>query len=191
MALLVHTLLCLFDSEEGTYRQLFSVCWFPYSMVEMREFKSVAENIINELAAKGRIGSTDITKSVLETAAGVRMWQALRQLSDHALLEHMQRRPSILGQGIPKFWLNEQDTLTKSNVDPKALDRALRSLKLQIVSHESDFTSSCQQIAQHQQQWVKTAESLSTDFKDERAKNIKLVAQAKQMGLLDVHGMPV
>lgn len=98
MALLVHTLLCLFDTDpEGQYRQMFSVCWFPYSMVEMREFKSVAETIITDLVNKGRIGATDITKAVLETAAGVRMWQALRALSDHALLEHMQRRPSILG----------------------------------------------------------------------------------------------
>jgi hypothetical protein len=47
-------------------------------MVEMREFKSVAENILTELANKGRVGPTDITKAVLETAAGVRMWQALR-----------------------------------------------------------------------------------------------------------------
>jgi len=95
MALLVHTLLCLFDTDpvNGTYRQLFSVCWFPYSMIEMREFKSVAENIIVELVAKGRIGPTEITKAVLETAAGVRMWQALRSLSDYALLEHISRRP--------------------------------------------------------------------------------------------------
>jgi hypothetical protein len=50
MALLVHTLLLIFDSDAGTYRQMFSVCWFPYSMVEMREFKSVAELVINELA---------------------------------------------------------------------------------------------------------------------------------------------
>jgi hypothetical protein len=62
-------------------------------MVEMKEFKSVAEIVINELAAKGRIGQTDITKAVLETAAGVRMWQALRLLSDHTMLEHMHKRP--------------------------------------------------------------------------------------------------
>jgi len=38
---------------------------------------------------------------------------------------------------------------------------------------------------------VQTAEELAEQFKNERAKNIKLVQQAKQMGLLDVHGMPV
>ena len=76
MALLVHTLLCLFDAEpsNGNYRQMFQVCWFPYSMVEMREFKNVADIIITELVTKGRIGPTDITKAVLETSAGVRMW---------------------------------------------------------------------------------------------------------------------
>jgi hypothetical protein len=143
MALLVHTLLCLFDTDptNGTYRQLFAVCWFPYSMVEIREFKAVADNIIAELVAKGRIGPTDITKAVLETAAGVRMWQALRSLSDYALLEHMQRRPSILGQGIPKFSLSaasvDADPAlaigSKANIEPRALDRAIRSLKLQLV----------------------------------------------------------
>ena len=53
---------------------MFAVSWFPYSMVEMREFKATAETIINELVSKNRIGPTDITKAVLETAAGVRMW---------------------------------------------------------------------------------------------------------------------
>ena len=38
---------------------------------------------------------------------------------------------------------------------------------------------------------MQTAEELAEQFKNERAKNIKLVQQAKQMGLLDVHGMPV
>ena len=105
MALLVHTLLCLFDNDaaNGTYRQMFQVCWFPYSMVEMREFKNVADQIITELVSKGRLGPTDITKAVIETSAGVRMWQALRTVSDHALFERMFKRPSILGQGIPKF----------------------------------------------------------------------------------------
>ena len=37
MALLIHTLLCYFNDED--YRQRFSVCWFPYTMIELKDFK--------------------------------------------------------------------------------------------------------------------------------------------------------
>ena len=53
---------------------MFSVAWFPYSMVEMKEFKSVANTIVEDLVKKGKLGATDLSKSVLETAAGIRMW---------------------------------------------------------------------------------------------------------------------
>ena len=43
-------------------------------MVEMKEFKSVAHTIVEELVKKSRLGPTDMSKSVLETAAGIRMW---------------------------------------------------------------------------------------------------------------------
>jgi hypothetical protein len=39
MALLVFTLLCLFDDNKDKIKSSFSHCYFPYSMVEMREFK--------------------------------------------------------------------------------------------------------------------------------------------------------
>ena len=44
MALILHTLICLFDDEK--FRPMFSVCWFPYSMVELKEFKEIALRII-------------------------------------------------------------------------------------------------------------------------------------------------
>jgi hypothetical protein len=71
MALLVHTLLCLFDEKINA---AFTQCWFPYSMVEMREFKIVASKVSDDLTQKGKLGPTDLTKGVMETAAGVRMW---------------------------------------------------------------------------------------------------------------------
>ena len=37
MALLIHTLICKFD-DDG-YRPMFAGSWFPYTMVEMKEFK--------------------------------------------------------------------------------------------------------------------------------------------------------
>lgn len=40
----------------------------------MREFKIVAAKIIDDLVTKSKIGPTDLTKGVMETAAGVRMW---------------------------------------------------------------------------------------------------------------------
>jgi len=53
MALLLHELLCLFDKDE--YTTMFSVCWFPYTMVEMKEFKSICMQISTELIKKGKI----------------------------------------------------------------------------------------------------------------------------------------
>ncbi len=53
MALLVHTLLCLFDEK---IKVAFTQCWFPYSMVEMREFKIVASKVADDLAQKGKLG---------------------------------------------------------------------------------------------------------------------------------------
>jgi hypothetical protein len=104
------------------------------------------------------------------------MWQALRLLSDHAMVEHMQKRPSILGKGIPSFYTNSHESLTKANVNPKILDRVLKSVKLQIIQQEQDFSKSAQSIASHQQEWIACAELLSAQYKEERAKNIKLVS---------------
>jgi HAUS augmin-like complex subunit 6 N-terminus len=46
MALILHTLLCLFDEDQ--YRPMFSVCWFPYTMVELKEFKAIALQICTD-----------------------------------------------------------------------------------------------------------------------------------------------
>jgi hypothetical protein len=50
MALIMHALLCYFDHD--TYYPLFSVCWFPYTMVEMKEFKSIALSIQESLVSQ-------------------------------------------------------------------------------------------------------------------------------------------
>ena len=52
---------------------------------------------------KGKLGPTDLTRATLETAAGVRMWQALRAVSDAVLYDKLMKKPSIVGQGLPKF----------------------------------------------------------------------------------------
>ena len=89
MALLLHELLCFFDEE--SYKPQFSVCWFPYTMVEMKEFKSIVLTITDELIQKNKFAKDIITKSILETASGVRMWQVLRTLSDYCLQEELLR----------------------------------------------------------------------------------------------------
>jgi hypothetical protein len=68
MALILHTILCLFDEER--IRPLFSVCWFPYTMVELKEFKAIALTTCNEmLGFEGRLPRNGvITKSILENA---------------------------------------------------------------------------------------------------------------------------
>ena len=58
-------------------------------MVEMRDFKIVALKVVDDLVAKGKLGPTDLTKGVIETASGVRMWQSLRAVSDAALFDRL------------------------------------------------------------------------------------------------------
>ena len=89
MAVLLHTLICLF--EDQVYRPLFAVCWFPYTLVELKEFKQIALNLCGCLREQGRLGPNVITKAVVETASGVKMWQSLRQMSDWCLLDYMNR----------------------------------------------------------------------------------------------------
>lgn len=72
-------------------------------MIEMREFKNVAEKVAMELSAKGKLGATDITRATLETASGIRVWASLRTVSDAALCDKLMRKPSIMGPGLPKF----------------------------------------------------------------------------------------
>ena len=71
----------------------------------MKEFKAVAERIAIDLASKGKIGSTDVTRATLETAAGIRVWASLRSVSDAALVDRLMKKPSLMGQGLPKFHL--------------------------------------------------------------------------------------
>jgi hypothetical protein len=138
MALLVYALLSLFDDK---IKSSFSQCWFPYSTVEMREFKVVAGKVCDDLVKKGRLQPTDLTKGVMETAAGIRMWQALRNVSDAALYDRISHCPSIIGQGIPRFKLTKSseenvDPLaipSKTNIDPRSLDRAIHALKSHIA----------------------------------------------------------
>ena len=112
MALLIHTLFCLFDDHH--YRRQFSQCWFPYSMIEMREFKNVAEKIAMELSSKGKLGATDITRATLETASGIRVWSSLRNVSDAVLVDRLMKKPSIMGQGLPKYYLTAASSQLQS-----------------------------------------------------------------------------
>lgn len=98
LALLIHTLFCLLDDshDSNNYRQQFSVCWFPYSTIEMREFKNITEKIAIELTNKGKIGATDITRATLETASGIRVWTSLRAISDAALVDRLMKKPSLM-----------------------------------------------------------------------------------------------
>ena len=60
-------------------------------MIELKDFKQIALDIISELVAQGRLQGGIITKAVLESASGVKMWQSLRALSDYCLLDQMNR----------------------------------------------------------------------------------------------------
>jgi len=94
----------------------------------------------------------------METAAGVRIWQALRSISDWALFERMTKSAMIITDGIPTFKLTQASINadefklkslalpSKSNICPKALDRANRALIIHIAQQEENFTEKCQQI---------------------------------------------
>jgi hypothetical protein len=47
--------------------------------------------ITGELVGQGRLQGGVITKAVLESASGVKMWQSLRVLSDYCLVDQMNR----------------------------------------------------------------------------------------------------
>jgi len=76
----------------------------------MREFKNLADKIAIELAAKGKIGPTDITRATIETASGIRVWASLRALSDAALVDYLMKKSLLVGQGLPKFHLKNAAT---------------------------------------------------------------------------------
>jgi hypothetical protein len=92
MALIVHCLLTSFDTEEGEIRSRFAMCWFPYTMIELKDFKQIALQVCSDLLIpQGRVQANILTKALLETASGVRIWQSLRTLSDYALMDRMHR----------------------------------------------------------------------------------------------------
>ena len=72
MALLLHPLLCIFDPIR--YKSMLSVAWFPYSLVEMKEFKSLATEIMQELVTSKVMPTLVVSKAVLETASGSKIW---------------------------------------------------------------------------------------------------------------------
>jgi hypothetical protein len=79
-------------------------------MVEIKEFKSIALSVCQDLSAKGALQPGILTKAVLETASGVRMWQALRSLSDYCLSWNMQKT-------MTKAQLKTLPIFTSSTID--------------------------------------------------------------------------
>ena len=79
----MHFIMLKLDPEfAGDY----AVCWFPYTLGEMKEFKLVTLRLFDKLQQQGLLPENPILgKSVLETAQGRRVWEMLRFLSDYAL----------------------------------------------------------------------------------------------------------
>lgn len=73
MALILHTLICIFDDKN--FRPVFSVCWFPYTIIELKEFKQLALTVcLEQLVQEGMLPPGLFTKAIIETASGVRLW---------------------------------------------------------------------------------------------------------------------
>lgn len=88
----------------------------------------------------------------METASGVRMWQALRQLTDAALWERLTKNIYLSTElGLPSFKLTgasikEENRASggfivpsRANIDAKALERATNSCQLQVEEQEAMF----------------------------------------------------
>ena len=68
--------------------------WFPYGLAEIKCFKTAVMQAADALATAGHLPgqedkscfrNTVLTKNVLETAQGSKVWRALRLLSDQAV----------------------------------------------------------------------------------------------------------
>lgn len=83
LAILLYFLLCHMKPE---FKGKYAMCWFPYTMAEMKEFKKITLEYFNILQTEGLVPHSQIlSKSVLETASGRRVWEMLRYLSDYAI----------------------------------------------------------------------------------------------------------
>ena len=69
------------------FKGKYAMCWFPYTLAEMKEFKKITLEYFNVIQNEGLVPSQSsiLSKSVLETASGRRVWEMLRFLSDYAL----------------------------------------------------------------------------------------------------------
>ena len=59
--------------------------------------------MVADLVKKNKINETDLTKAVMETASGIRVWQSLRALSDAALYDRLAKDSTVIARGIPRF----------------------------------------------------------------------------------------
>ena len=103
------------------FKGKYAMCWFPYTLAEMKEFKKITLEYFNVIQNEGLVPSQSsiLSKSVLETASGRRVWEMLRFLSDYALrLEIHKMSPDYC---LPDFCmtLNEfkQDNIEDSPSD--------------------------------------------------------------------------
>ena len=88
MALLIKPLLCFFN--EG-YTALFETSWFPFGLAQMKPFKETCLFCAKELQDQGRLQEGIVTKNIIENAVGIKMWHALRRLSDAIVEERIRQ----------------------------------------------------------------------------------------------------
>ena len=83
MAIILYFIMTTIDPE---FKAKYAVCWFPYTLAEMKEFKTVTLQLFAELQEwKVVPNHACLNWSVIETASGVWVWEMLKFLSDYAL----------------------------------------------------------------------------------------------------------
>eukprot|EP00347_Sterkiella_histriomuscorum_P009030 403342797 len=170
MALLVHSLLVQFNVEE--YTSKFSICWFPYTMVELKEFKSIALEICQELILKGHLQPNIITKSVLETASGVKLWQALRNLSDYLMMFKLTQSGQLSKAEIKELPVFIQNALQLSENEESGLSSQYQSVmqsKMSGVNSDENFNPNLSKMT--------SASQIQTGIINKQGTNLEIIPQ--------------
>lgn len=147
--------------------------WFPYGLAEMKLFKNAVAAAADALAAIGQLPSQEdkgvkrnavLTRNVLETAQGSKVWRALRLLSDQAVRQQIER------MGEVPIELNTKFLGFSWKVGVAQLNAELQSFVE--ASRDSDA---------EQKDWVKLAKTLTEEIGTLRKDNRALKEEFKQV----------
>jgi len=193
MATIIYFLLTSINEE---FKKDYAFCWFPNTLNELKEFKSVTMDLVKRLEAEHILPeNTLMSKSVLETASGKRLWQFLRAVSDCVLRHEIKRIdphykiPSFLwslsqikseGQEESKKMANIRSE-SAGNINSEMLKRSKAAILMHIKSLTEKFKREAAEKVLEQSQWKVTAEKIYDEYHKLREENKKLQAESRRV----------